>query len=121
MSKQNKNKFKGSAITLKKSSIILKDEIGAGAFSFIYTIKNDPNFICKLINQESDKFFDSYKRELQAFTLIGHHKNLIFCKDSFTKNILKDNQFCGLLLEYCPKGCIFDVLEASQNCDLSEI
>ena len=87
--------------------------IGDGGFATVYLIKSrqysnpDSDFVVKLIDlalDESHSLMNSFKAEIGALTKLCHpHVIQIF--DYFTSKTL-----LYMILEYCPHGCIKDVI-----------
>jgi serine/threonine protein kinase len=105
-----KSKLSGNTIEFTSNlKLKLKDEIGEGSFSYVYTSSN-PNYVVKLINQNDQKFFKSYQNEKFAYEHIGRHDNIISfggCKENV--NLKGVNHSC-LALENCPKGSVINMI-----------
>jgi len=105
-----KSKLSGCVIDFNPSfSLKLKDEIGSGSFSTIYSTY-DPRYVVKMINASDPKSLASYKNEKFAFSTIPRHKNIVFCPAYSEGTSLKGINYCCLALENCSKGSLIHMI-----------
>ena len=104
-----KAQFSGLILDFGNTKIKLKDQIGAGGFSFIYTT-NDPKLVAKVVNTSEPKGYRSYQNEKFAFQTLGKHDNILGCS-GFKDNVnIKGVNYSFLLLDFCSKGSVIDML-----------
>lgn len=87
----------------------LKDQIGYGSFSFVYST-NDPRYVVKMINASDPKSLHSYNNEKFAFQNIKKHENIINCPAFKDNTSYKGITYCCLALENCPRGSIITMI-----------
>lgn len=95
------------------AKVKLKDQIGAGIISAVYTT-NDPKYVVKIINTSEQKGYTSYQNEKYAFQTIGRHENIIYCSDFKDNLTVKQVTYGCLLLEHCSLGSITGMLSAKK-------
>lgn len=105
-----KSKLSGSVIDFNASfSLKLKDEIGSGSFSYVYSTY-DPHYVVKMINSSDPKSLASYKNEKIAFQSMPRHENLVYCPAYKDSVYIKGINYCCLALENCSKGSVIGMI-----------
>lgn len=101
------------------SSVVLKEEIGQGGYSSIYST-SDPNYVAKVMLSTNQQSYNIFKMEKLGYSALYKHKNIVFCRDTIEFDF-KGQHYCALILENCPRGCLFDILEYIPGMNLQEI
>ena len=104
-----KSQFSSLVIDFGNAKVKLKDQIGCGLFSQVYST-NDAKLVVKVINISEQKGELSYQNEKFAYQVIGQHENIINCLNYKDNLKFKGGSFGCLLLEHCTKGSVAAML-----------
>lgn len=99
-------------------SVRLKDVIGAGAFSQIYST-NKEDYVVKLMAGGNAKAAEAYSKEKMVYSAVKHHSNILNCfgiKEVFCEG----SSYYAFLLEKCAKGSLIDFLQENLQITLNE-
>ena len=96
------------------NTLKLKDLIGTGSFSNIYST-NDPNFVIKVINTSDKKSLATFINEKFFYSHFKNspNKNILKCFSEKQLELKDSTKFSFLLLENCPNGDLSDLLADS--------
>ena len=121
----NKKSFSNEELTLDKlKPVIIKSvpfEIGHGTFSIVYLYKNietDEFYAVKKMSKakilETTNSLNIAKKEISIQSKINH-KNILRLY-----NVIEDENFYYMILEYCSEGALFHLIHNNKNNFLSE-
>lgn len=97
--------------TLHEHGYELKEQIGTGGFSTVFTVNSyqypDLIFVAKIgpLGQENCRITQAYESEIDTLKSICH-PNIICIYNYFTSE-----NYCYLIMEYCPNGTLVDAIK----------
>ncbi|EGR28921.1 protein kinase domain protein, partial [Ichthyophthirius multifiliis] len=113
-----KNKYKNNQIKFQNQTLTLKEEIGQGAYSNIYST-SDSKYVAKVINQQFEAGYRSFLKEKEAYQNLRDHPNILKSLGNAEVSI-KEGKIAILIIENCPKGSLFNIMAQTPKQQLME-